>query len=219
MGEKPSLFSNDPHNPIDQVSWDDAQQFIAKLNQHFPNLNACLPNEAQWEYACRAGMTTAFSYGENITPEQVNYNGTFPYARAEQGLNRQRTVPVASLPPNAWGLYETHGNVLEWCEDWYGEYENRSQRDPTGPQTGARRVLRGGSWLDNGWDVRCAYRGRIEPGARNYGLGFRLALGQKAAKSEAPAGEPRGTRGGKTGAVNVEKTTFANRLRNLIKSK
>ena len=87
MGENPSLFSNDPHNPIDQVSWDDAQQFIAKLNQRFPDLNACLPNEAQWEYACRAGTTTPFSFGENITPEQVNYNGDISVRVSKQGLN------------------------------------------------------------------------------------------------------------------------------------
>ena len=200
MGDNPSRFSDDPHNPVEQVSWDDVGKFIDVLNQRIPNLRAGLPSEAQWEYACRAGITTPFSFGKNITPEQVNYEGNFPYADGKEGLYRERTVPVGSLPPNPWGLYEMHGNVWEWCQDWYGDYASAAQINPTGPEAGPDRVLRGGSWIFHGRDVRSADRGRNGPGGRDDDIGFRLALGQRAGKGEAPAGEPRGTRGGKAGA-------------------
>ena len=202
MGENPSNFKDDPRNPVEQISWDDVRQFIAKLNERFPILNACLPSEAQWEYACRARTTTPFSFGENITPEQVNYDGNFRYADGKKGPYRERTVPVGSLPPNPWGLYEMHGNVWEWCEDWYGAYEMQPQSDPHGADTGAGRVLRGGSWFRSGRGVRSANRDYYEPGGRGSDFGFRLALGQGAGKGEAPAGELRGTRGGKAGAGN-----------------
>ena len=202
MGENPRMFSDHPRNPVEQVSWEDAQRFTAELNRCIPNLNACLPSEAQWEYACRAGTTTPFSFGENITPEQVNYNGEYAYAGSNKGLSRERTVPVGSLPPNPWGLYEMHGNVLEWCEDWYGAYETQPQSDPRGPETGAARVLRGGSWIGRGRHVRSACRNGGGPGMRRSSIGFRLALGQGAGKGEAPAGELCGTRGGKAGAGN-----------------
>ena len=187
MGENPSRFSDDPRNPVENVSWDDAQQFITKLNQRYPNLNACLPSEAQWEYACRAGTTTAFSFGDNITPEQVNYNGTYPYSDGKRGLNRERTVPVASLPPNPWGLYEVHGNVWEWCEDWHGDNQTHLQMDPRGSDNGANRVLRGGSWIDEGGYVRSASRYGDLPGERRSRNGFRLALGQLEGEGDARA--------------------------------
>ncbi len=88
------------------------------MNQQYPELEARLPSEAEWEYACRAGTTTAFSFGENMTPEQVNYHGEYPYADAKKGPYREQTVPVKSLPTNRWGLFEMHGNVWEWCDDW-----------------------------------------------------------------------------------------------------
>ena len=98
--------------------------FLATLNDLVPGLAAVLPSEAQWEYACRAGTTTPFSFGETITPEQVNYNGNYPYRGGTKGLYRQETVPVGSLPANPWGLYEMHGNVWEWCaEAWHHSYE------------------------------------------------------------------------------------------------
>ena len=219
MDENPSYFKDDSRNPVEQVSWGDVQRFIAKLNQRFPNLNACLPSEAQWEYACRAGTTTPFSFGENITPEQVNYNGEYPYASGKKGQNRGRTVPVGSLPANARGLYEMHGNVYEWCEDWYAEYSNEAQENPTGPKTGTNRVLRGGSWISIGRSVRSANRYRYGPGGRNDNFGFRLALGQGAGKGEAPAGEPRGTRGGKAGAGKSEDATITARLKKIFKRK
>jgi formylglycine-generating enzyme required for sulfatase activity len=205
MGENPSRFRDDPRNPVEQVSWEDAQRFIAALNERVPGLEARLPSEAEWEYACRAGTTTPFSFGENITPEQVNYNGDYPYAGGKKGLNRERTVPVGSLPANAWGLYEMHGNVWEWCEDWYGEYPGGPQVDPRGPATGAGRVLRGGSWHGLGRYCRSANRFRYGPANRDSYLGFRLARGSSASQGQGQAGEerqagqPRGTRGGQAG--------------------
>ncbi|MBL8398919.1 MAG: formylglycine-generating enzyme family protein [Candidatus Accumulibacter sp.] len=173
----PSDFKEVPRNPVENVSWNDAQSFVAELNRHLPGLQARLPSEAEWEYACRAGTTTPFSFGGNIWPEQVNYDGNRPYASGKKGRYRARTVPVGSLPPNAWGLYEMHGNVSEWCADWYGSYPMGAQTDPRGPQTGVYRVLRGGSWFYYGRYVRSAYRSRYVPGERSDGSGFRLALG------------------------------------------
>ncbi len=177
MGNNPSHFQDDPRNPVEQVSWDDVQTFIGNLRRRLPGLPVRLPTEAEWEYACRAGTTTPFSFGDQITPELVNYNGNNPYAGGEKGLFRQMTVPVASLPANSWGLYEMHGDVYEWCADWYGDYPTGPQVDPQGPQTGVARVLRGGSWNFNGWNVRSACRNRNEPGRHNDDIGFRLALG------------------------------------------
>ncbi|MER2517239.1 MAG: formylglycine-generating enzyme family protein, partial [Candidatus Accumulibacter phosphatis] len=121
-GANPSEFQDDVRNPVENVSWRDVQAFLSELNRRMPGLQARLPSEAEWEYACRAGTTTPFSFGDDISPEQVNYNGDSPYAGGEKGLNREKTVPVGSLPANPWGLYEMHGNVWEWCADWYGDY-------------------------------------------------------------------------------------------------
>lgn len=123
MGKNPSYFHDDQQQPVEQVSWRDVQDFLSKINESMPSLELTLPTEAQWEYACRAGTTTPFSFGENITPEQVNYDGNYPYADGTKGLYRGKTVPVGSLPPNPWGLYEMHGNVCEWCLDGMREYE------------------------------------------------------------------------------------------------
>lgn len=167
---------------MEKVSWDDVQGFLEKLNGMIPGLDAGLPTEAQWEYACRAGTTTPFSFGENITPEEVNYDGNHPYASGEKGLYRGKTVPVKSLPSNPWGLFEIHGNVLEWCRDWYGAYPEETDgeplADPEGPEEGVSRVLRGGSWFDYGRYVRSASRDRDAPDYRARHIGFRLAPGQ-----------------------------------------
>lgn len=157
-GSNPSHFQDDPRNPVEQVSWDDVQGFIGELKRRLPGLPVRLPSEAKWEYACRAGTTTPLSFGEDITPELVNYDGNHPYAGGEKGLYRQKTVPVASLPANPWGLCEMHGNVCEWCADRYGGYPTEPQVDPQGSQTGDGRVLRGGSWHIFGGCVRSAYR-------------------------------------------------------------
>ena len=223
MGDNPSHFQDDPRNPVEQVSWEDEQDFIAELNTRVPGLQVRLPSEAEWEYACRAGTKTPFSFGENITPEQVNYDGNNPYAGGKKGLYRERTVPVGSLPPNPWGLYEMHGNVWEWCEDWYGNYPSGPQVDPRGPAAGASRVLRGGSWNDFGRYCRSALRASYEPVNRFADLGFRLALGQASAGEgepgrERPAEQPRGTRGGEAGP-NGDKRGIVKRIGDFFRKK
>lgn len=134
-----------------------------------------LPTEAEWEYACRAGTVTPFNTGGNITSDQANYYGTYPYNNAPSGAYRQRTVPVGSLAPNRWGLHEMHGNVWDWCWDWYGEYPSSAQSNPDGPSSGAYRVNRGGGWNDFGRHLRSAYRAAHSPGNGTFNLGFRVA--------------------------------------------
>jgi len=134
-----------------------------------------LPTEAEWEYACRAGMTMPFSTGSNITTSQANYNGDNPYNNNTMGEYRQKTTEVGSFPPNAWGLYDMHGNVFEWCWDWYGNYSNEVQNDPVGAVAGTRRVRRGGYWGSDGDELRSAYRGYASPYYWDYTNGFRVA--------------------------------------------
>ncbi|MEI2768911.1 MAG: formylglycine-generating enzyme family protein [Nitrosomonas sp.] len=174
MGENPAYFQDSLDHPVEYVNWDDVQSFIQALNTQLPDLHARLPTEAEWEYACRAGTTTPFSFGETITPEKVNYD---PHAGVEIGRILGKTVPVKSLPSNPWGLYEMHGNVWEWCSDGYGDYPTEAVIDPFGPTTGQNRVLRGGSWRSSAWRTRSAYRHRDEPVNRINRFGFRLALG------------------------------------------
>ena len=182
--DNPADFTDDPHNPVENVSWLDIQSFLQKLNQQYSALQSQLPSEAQWEYACRAGTTTAFSFGENITAEQVNYDGSKPYAGAEKGEYREKTVAVKSLPANPWGLYEMHGNVWEWCQDeWCEDLGKEAVRDPVNTSTkpnddaGVSRVLRGGSWFDFGGHCRSALRGSRSADGRSRRIGFRFSLG------------------------------------------
>ncbi|SMF96118.1 Formylglycine-generating enzyme, required for sulfatase activity, contains SUMF1/FGE domain [Methylomagnum ishizawai] len=177
VGSNNSRFRNDFTKPVERVSWEEVKTFISKLNQIVPNLVARLPTESEWEYACRAGTSTSFTFGNNITPEEVNYNGKFPYAGGGEGMFRDKTVPVKSLPPNIWGLYEMHGNIWEWCADWYSNYPNGEIIDPFGPPQGTHRTLRGGSWIDDGGHARSACRGKNLPGDHSDLIGFRLALG------------------------------------------
>ena len=196
MGENPSGFKG-ADRPVENVSWNDCQKFIQRLNERLPGLDLALPFEAQWEYACRAGTTTPFSFGATITPEQVNYNGDYPYAGGKKGLNRQETVPVASLPANPWGLYEMHGNVWEWCQDhWHGNYLDAPTDGSAwlGGTAGADRVLRGGSWLYGARSVRAACRLHAVPGLRDDDDGFRCARfqGEQSQPGAEPAGPARG---------------------------
>lgn len=118
-----------------------------------------LPTEAEWEYACRAGTTTATAFGPSLTSHQANFNGTESYEASGNGPDLRRTVPVGSYPPNAWGLYDMHGNISQWCWDWAGDYTREPQVDPRGPGGPAsRRVHRGGSWFNHGVDLRSAAR-------------------------------------------------------------
>lgn len=176
MGDNPAFFKDTPDHPVENVSWDDVQRFIQVLNAQLPDLQARLPSEAEWEYACRAGTTTPFSFGNTISPEQVNYNGNLPYVGAAKGWYREKTVPVKSLSSNFWGLYEMHGNVWEWCADWYDDYPIAAVVDSLGPAT-QHRVLRGGSWHNYARRTRSAYRDRNVPANRGSSIGFRFALG------------------------------------------
>ncbi len=175
--KNPSRFTG-AERPVEMVSWEDVQNFIDQLNAAIHGLKLVLPSEAQWEYACRAGTTTPFSFGADITPEQVNYNGYFPYAKGEKGEYRQKTVDGKELPCNDWGLYQMHGNVWEWCRDWFGDYSDEVAIDPVGPSGGRSRVCRGGSWYGLGRLCRSALRAGREPGYRINWLGFRLARGR-----------------------------------------
>jgi formylglycine-generating enzyme len=133
-----------------------------------------LPTEAEWEYACRAGTTTPFNTGNNITTSQANYNGNYPYNKNAKGEYREKTTPVGSFAPNAWGLYDMHGNVAEWCWDWYMAYPTGKQTDPVDALIGSNRVVRGGNWFIIGQALRSAFRGVGNPSDQNEDLGFRL---------------------------------------------
>jgi formylglycine-generating enzyme required for sulfatase activity len=175
MGNNPSLIKGEKNLPVEQVSWDDCQEFIKKLREKDKKPYR-LPTEAEWEYACRAGTKTPFCFGDTISTDQANYNGNQIYGTGKKGVYRQKTTPVGSFPANAWGLYDTHGNLWEWCQDWRGDYPQNDVVDPQGPDAGQYRVLRGGSWNLSPVLCRSANRGGVGPGSR-YGLiGFRLCF-------------------------------------------
>lgn len=170
IDENPSRFTDEPQNPVEQVSWNDiTQKFLPRLNNLVPGLNLTLPTEAQWEYACRAGTRTRYSFGEEINPEQVNFHYKFG-----------RTLPVKALPENPWGMYQMHGNVLEWCQDELAAHHKGTSIDPfihDDKKESRRRVLRGGRWHDKGNFCRSARRLARAPGDRSGYFGFRLARG------------------------------------------
>jgi formylglycine-generating enzyme required for sulfatase activity len=165
------------NQPVIGVSWEDAQTYIAWLNRK-TGKRYRLPSEAEWEYAARGGATTAFSYGEAITSNQANYDGSTGYNGGPAGPNRQKTIPVGSFPPNAFGLHDMHGNAWEWVEDcWSDEYTAAHPADgkPFLGENCDGRVMRGGSWEDYAGDVRAAARignGREE---QTWSDGFRVA--------------------------------------------
>jgi formylglycine-generating enzyme required for sulfatase activity len=197
MGSNPSSFKGDSL-PVEQVSWYDAIDYCNKrsakegLTAAYTrnrdnvkwNKNASgyrLPTEAEWEYACRAGTTTPFSTGGNITTNQANYNGNYPYNGNAKGTYREKTWPVGSGTANSWGLHDMHGNVWEWCWNWdwdwdwyYGYYSSGAQTDPAGASSGSYRVRRGGSWFSHAQSVRSAYRYCSDPAFRDNDLGVRV---------------------------------------------
>ncbi|MCI6800604.1 MAG: SUMF1/EgtB/PvdO family nonheme iron enzyme [Bacteroidales bacterium] len=167
MGSNPSYFKGDNQRPVENVSWDDCQEFIKKLNR-LTGKNFRLPTEAEWEYAARGGKYSkdyVYKYsGSNNADEVAWYHDNSGY----------ETHPVKTKKANKLGLYDMSGNVREWCNDWYGEYQSNSQTNPTGPSEGVGRVARGGSWGDDDWDVQVSSRDACDPDDRYYGL--RLAL-------------------------------------------
>ena len=194
MGENPSRFNaknkGGPAHPVECVSWDMIQPFLQKLEALLPGCRATLPTEAEWEYACRAGTTTPFSFGETISTNQVNYDGNYPYGDGKKGDYRKHTVAIKALPANGWGLVQMHGNVWEWCADERRTYEKEAVTDPglheslaAAGAVRAVRVLRGGGWHSDARSARSAYRARYLPDRRYDGTGFRLALRSKSQSS------------------------------------
>ncbi|MDR2951946.1 MAG: SUMF1/EgtB/PvdO family nonheme iron enzyme [Treponema sp.] len=190
MGTNPSSFIG-LNLPVESVTWYDAVEYCNKLSQRDGltfayqisgtnvtcNWNANgyrLPTEAEWEYACRAGTTTPFNTGSNITTSQANYDGNHPYNGNPAGTFLDKTTTAGNFAPNAWGLYDMHGNVWEWCWDWQGDYSSGAQTNPRGPVQGSFRVVRGGSWYAYGRFLRSAYRYDSDPSGRYSNLGFRL---------------------------------------------
>jgi formylglycine-generating enzyme required for sulfatase activity len=169
MGSNPSYFEKYGNDcPVENVSWNDVQEFIRKLNQKEGTDKYRLPTEAEWEYAarsCRKAEVYAGTSSESAL-------GDYAWYDANSG---NKTHPVGRKQPNGLGLYDMSGNVWEWCRDWYGNYPSGSVTDPTGPSSGSHRVIRGGSWRVSAGDCRSALRRSVTPGVSYFGVGFRLA--------------------------------------------
>jgi formylglycine-generating enzyme required for sulfatase activity len=176
MHTSPSAFAAcGPRCPVERVTYGDVEAFLRALNTASDVLHFRLPTEAEWEYACRAGTTTPFSTGANLTTDQANYNGNFPYAGFARGVYRQTPTPAGTFAANPWGLADMHGNVWEWTSDWYAPYPPGPVVDPHGPSAGEKRVIRGGSWYFDANSARCALRYTHAPADRGFSLGFRVA--------------------------------------------
>jgi formylglycine-generating enzyme required for sulfatase activity len=196
MGTNPSWFSSSGNGkdkmigmntedfPVEQVSWEDAVEVCKALTERDAKKPDGwvyrLPTEAEWEYASRGGVPSyqVFYFGHSLSSEQANFDGNSPYGGSEKGPYLERTCKVGSYQKNGFGLYDMHGNVWEWCHDWYDRtsYVTSPLRDPQGPPVGVNRVIRGGSWFNNGQSCRSANRFSNEPAFRNLNLGFRVAL-------------------------------------------
>jgi formylglycine-generating enzyme required for sulfatase activity len=196
MGNNPSWFSANGKGkgevvgldtsdfPVETVSWNDAVAFCKKVSELPEEKRAGrvyrLPTEAEWEYSCRGGAKSyqVFSFGNSLSSTQANFNGNFPYGGAAKGPYLGRTCKVGSYKPNGFGLFDMHGNIWQWCADWYDAkyYSNSPRQDPRGPAEGSLRVMRGGCWGSIGQVCRSAIRDGLGPGDRICALGVRLAL-------------------------------------------
>jgi formylglycine-generating enzyme required for sulfatase activity len=174
LSATPSQYGGNADRPVEKVSWADAQIFLTRLNaQQSGNIPAgwayVLPTEAEWEYACRAGTTTMYSWGNDINATRANYSSS--------GLSQ--TSDAGNYAANPWGFFDMHGNVWEWTADWYGTYSSGAQTDPTGAASGSSRVRRGGAWLSAGPGLRSATRHYSAPSYRFNYLGFRVGFKQQ----------------------------------------
>ncbi len=182
MGNNPSRFNDCDDCPVENVSWNDVKEFIKKLNALNDGFVYRLPSESEWEYACRAGTTTVFSFGDSLSSSQANFDGNYPYGSAPKGEYKRRTTKVGRYQPNGFDLYDMHGNVWEWCEDIYTEsYEGLPTNGSANVSKGdsSQRVLRGGSWYYNGHSLRSAYRVWYVAGNRYINFGFRIVASAK----------------------------------------
>jgi len=201
VGSNPSKFKG-RKNPLEYVSWSECQSFLQELNNRLKGHGTFeLPTEAEWEYACRAGTTMPFYTGKTISTDEANCN--------DRNRPRGKTTPVGSFAPNRFGLRDMHGNVWEWCQDWYGKgyYQSSPKNDPKGPAMGERRVLRGGSWATALESCRSAYRSTCPPANRSYSMGLRVVLRipikAKSAEAVDPQPSPPGKRGPKSRPVQI----------------
>ena len=167
-------YGTNRQRPVENVSWNDCQEFITKLNQ-LTGQQFRLPTEAEWENAARGGnKSKGYRYaGSNTVGDVAWYWDNIP--SQSEGTSGYGTQTVGTKAPNELGLYDMSGNVYEWCQDWYGSYSSDAQNNPTGPSSGSYRVLRGGSWYDNAWSCRVSYRNNYAPTNRDNFMGLRLA--------------------------------------------
>ena len=173
--EKPNPFSNENlRYPAVCVSYFDVQDFLKRLEELSPGYKFRLPTESEWEYACRAGTRTNFSFGNMLNDSLANYNAYYPSEFSVLGQNVEHPNPVASYPPNQWGLYDMHGNVWEWVSDYYAPYSGKNEVDPKGPQKGEGKVIRGGSWYFSADKARSYHRGCHKPNLWGFSIGFRI---------------------------------------------
>lgn len=191
VGSNPSYWTGDLNRPVEQVSWNDATSYCTLLTAREKTAGRLpagwvyrLPTESEWEYACRAGTTTAFHCGDTLRSGMANFFACYEYDAGVGNITSNatgigylgRTTPVGSYAPDAFGLYDMHGNVSQWCQDCYGAYPTGSVNDPTGPASGVNRVARGGGWDCNGGYCRSAVRNIYAADHRDYGIGFRVVV-------------------------------------------